>query len=250
MEVIPYNSRIYIEKTQYKHLNDSSKDESPSRNSLNPQNSSLDGEIVAIQVHTSTIVVALASEKVFIVDKASKEIVSTIFTNLSRIRALRISKDFDLFVAGSNDSDKKLIIKYNIAHTFSEILQTYEGHKSEIVSLALNASSSLLFSCGIDGSVYSWSCANGVIEKTYKNSTNGVASGIEISEDNKLLAVAFDNKVEIYSTESGKLTSTLKGPERNLVCMKMCNHKDFLCIAGCADHNIYIWNNNNIFPSI
>ncbi|KAH6636889.1 hypothetical protein F5144DRAFT_199344 [Chaetomium tenue] len=93
-------------------------------------------------------------------------------------------------------------------------IQTLEGHRRSVYSVAFSHDSKTLASASDDNTVKVWDAATGTCTATLKGHSSSVAS-VAFSHDSKTLASASDdNTVKVWDAATGTCTATLEGHSR------------------------------------
>ncbi|KAH7309734.1 hypothetical protein B0I35DRAFT_379296, partial [Stachybotrys elegans] len=95
--------------------------------------------------------------------------------------------------------------------TWNACLQTLEGHRDFVTSVAFSPDSKLVASGSKDGTLKIWAAATGALQKTFKDSISwGEVESIVFSPDSKLVASSSDHNVNIWAIATGAPQQTFR----------------------------------------
>lgn len=131
-------------------------------------------------------------------------------------------------------------VKPIVENAWSGCLQTLEGHKGSVCSVAFSHDSKLLAS-GPDSDriIKIWDAATGSLQQTLKGHRDSVLS-VVFSYNSKLLAsISTDYTIKIWDAETGSLQHTLNS--NRFIWSVAFSHDSKLLASGSGDKSIEIW---------
>ncbi|RYP09775.1 hypothetical protein DL765_008331 [Monosporascus sp. GIB2] len=139
------------------------------------------------------------------------------------------------------DKEPKWIVpKPIVEHKWSPCLQTLEGHKDSVLSVAFSHDSKLLASGSDDWTIKIWDTATGSLQQTLEGHEDWVMS-VAFSHNSKLLASGSNNgTINIWDTATGSLQQTLEG-HKDWVLSVAFSHNSKLLASGSNNGTINIW---------
>ncbi|POR38488.1 Uncharacterized protein TPAR_01313 [Tolypocladium paradoxum] len=126
---------------------------------------------------------------------------------------------------------------------WNDWLQTLEGHKDGVTSVALSHDSAILASASADCTVNVWRVENGHWIHTLKGHT-GKVSSVDFSHDSAfIVSGSFDGSVRMWGVVTGECVLVLGGHGPWIVSVAF-SHDSTLIAAASSDHKIRIWRTN------
>lgn len=96
-----------------------------------------------------------------------------------------------------------------VDESWSSCLQTLEGHRSPVSSIAWSPDGSQLASASVDNTVKIWDPATGQCASTLEGHGNSVRSIAWSPDGSRLASASYDNTVRIWDPATGQCVSTL-----------------------------------------
>jgi WD40 repeat protein len=120
------------------------------------------------------------------------------------------------------------------------LVQTFEGHKDILYSVAVSPDGKILASGSYDQKIKLWDVATGK-EITTLNGHNGAVFGLAFRPDGKILASASgDRTVKLWNVERGERVETLSQPTKDVNAVAFSPDGTKL-YAGGVDNRIRVW---------
>ncbi|UKZ75874.1 hypothetical protein TrVFT333_003570 [Trichoderma virens FT-333] len=133
-----------------------------------------------------------------------------------------------------------LKVKPAVDYHWSPYLQTLEGHREEVLSLAFSADGRYLASGSSDRIIKIWDATTGKVQQTLKGHSDEVNS-VAFSPDSRYLASGSrDSTIKIWDTTTGKVQQTLGGHIRQVNPVAFSPDGRYLA-SGSWDNTIKIW---------
>ncbi|PWI65022.1 hypothetical protein PCL_07434 [Purpureocillium lilacinum] len=127
-----------------------------------------------------------------------------------------------------------------VSDDWSQCLQTLEGHKDGIRSVAFSYDSALVLSGSHDKTIRVWRTATGECIQTLEGHDGWVFS-VALSHDSTLVASGSEDKtIRVWRMATGECIQTLKGHD-NWVTSVAFSHDSVLLASGSDDHTIRVW---------
>src|SRR6266480_52695 len=138
------------------------------------------------------------------------------------------------------EEPKWITIKPAIGDKWSACLQTLEGHRGWVWSVAFSHDSARLASASGDNTVKIWDASSGECLQTLEGH-RGWVSSVAFSHDSARLASASgDNTVKIWDASSGECLQTLEG-HRGGVWSVAFSHDSARLASASDDKTVKIW---------
>lgn len=130
-----------------------------------------------------------------------------------------------------NEEQTQVTIKPAIEDKWGACLQTLEGHRGAIYSLAFSHDSAWIASASGDTTVKIWDASSGECLQTLKDHRFGVLSVAFSHNSAQLASASFDTTVKIWDTSRGNCLHTLK-VHRNPVHSVVFSHDSAHLASG------------------
>jgi WD40 repeat protein len=105
---------------------------------------------------------------------------------------------------------KGIAINPAMSDSWSECLQTLEGHSSYVTSVAFSHDSTRLASASYDNTVKIWDASSGACLQTLEGHSSYVSSVAFSHDSTRLASASDDNTVKIWDASSGACLQTLE----------------------------------------
>ncbi len=149
-------------------------------------------------------------------------------------QAIKISPDGTLLVVA--DADHAIQLR---SLPTGELLNTLEGHRDLIYSLAISPDGRLLASGARDNTVKLWSLPDGELLQTLEGHTDGIKA-VAISADGRLLASGSeDATIRLWTLPEGTLLRTINN-QYNLESLAISPDSSLLAVAS-WDRTVKLW---------
>ncbi|KAK4067355.1 hypothetical protein Purlil1_13886 [Purpureocillium lilacinum] len=123
---------------------------------------------------------------------------------------------------------------------WSQYLQTLEGHKHFVMSVAFSNDSTLVVSGSADKAIRIWRTATGECIQTLEGHDSEVRS-VAFSHDSAFVASGSNDKtIRIWRTATGECIQTLEGHD-SMVTSVVFSHDSALVASGSDDNTIRVW---------
>ncbi|PWI65057.1 hypothetical protein PCL_07469 [Purpureocillium lilacinum] len=123
---------------------------------------------------------------------------------------------------------------------WSQYLQTLEGHKYSVMSVAFSNDSTLVASGSADKTIRIWRTATGECIQTLEGHDSMVTS-VAFSHDSALVASgSWDKTIRLWRTATGECIQTLEG-HGSIVKSVVFSHDSALVASGSWDKTIRLW---------
>ncbi|GKU08434.1 unnamed protein product [Fusarium langsethiae] len=124
---------------------------------------------------------------------------------------------------------------------WNAVLQTLEGHTSEVNSVVFSSDGRLIASGSNDNTIKIWNVATGKEEQTLEGHTNLVTSVVFSSDDRLIASGSHDNTIKIWNVATGKEEQTLE-VHTSWINSVVFSKDGRLIASGSYDETIKIWN--------
>ncbi|KAF7506453.1 hypothetical protein GJ744_011703 [Endocarpon pusillum] len=139
-----------------------------------------------------------------------------------------------------HEEPKGIIIKPSMSDDWSACLQTLEGHRDSVTSVAFSHDSAQLASASEDKTIKIWDMRSGTCLQTLKGHSYSVNS-VAFSHDSAQLASASEDKtIKIWDMRSGTCLQTLKGHSYSVNSVAF-SHDSAQLASASRDSTIKIW---------
>ncbi|KAF2187665.1 WD40 repeat-like protein [Zopfia rhizophila CBS 207.26] len=143
----------------------------------------------------------------------------------------------DLF---KEKAPKWITVKPGMGDKWSACLQTLEGHRSSISSLAFSHDSARLASASYDSTVKIWGASSGECLQTLEGHRGSVSSVAFSHDSARLASASSDSTVKIWDASSGECLQTLEG-HRGSVSSVAFSHDSARLASASYDSTVKIW---------
>lgn len=127
---------------------------------------------------------------------------------------------------------KWVTIKPKVDDAWSPCLQTLEGHKHHVMSVAFSPDSKLLASGSYDKTVKIWDASNGAFQESLNASS--IVCSVAFSSDSRLLAAGCrGSKIRVWDTATRTLQYVLRHDENDVEKVEPCQQKSI--VEGLGD---------------
>lgn len=117
-------------------------------------------------------------------------------------------------------------------------LEILESHAGGVNTLAMPSNSNLLFSAGMDGSLYGWDRGNG--ERLLDLKAQKGAIEVFGYSQNQLFSAGREEDIYVWDLEGEQLKTRLKGHKYYVESLDFCPKTNTL-VSGSRDNSIKIW---------
>ncbi|KAF1965715.1 HET-R [Bimuria novae-zelandiae CBS 107.79] len=132
------------------------------------------------------------------------------------------------------------IIKPDMEENWSACLQTLEGHRHEVNSVAFSPDSTRLASGSRDNTVKIWDASSGACLSTLKGHSSHISSVAFSPDSTQLTSGSEDKTVKIWDASSGACLSTLEGHSSHISSVAFSPDSTRLASGSC-DNTVKIW---------
>ncbi|KAF2202261.1 WD40 repeat-like protein [Delitschia confertaspora ATCC 74209] len=133
-----------------------------------------------------------------------------------------------------------ITIKPNIGDKWSSCLQTLEGHRGKVTSVAFSHGSTRLASASYDQTVKIWDTSSGDCLQTLEGHSNIVYSVAFSHDSSRLASASEDQTVKIWDLSNGNCLQTLKGNGHSITSVAFSHDSTWLALAS-TDQTAKIW---------
>ncbi|KZL75752.1 beta transducin-like protein HET-D2Y [Colletotrichum tofieldiae] len=133
-----------------------------------------------------------------------------------------------------------VITKPAVEDQWNACLQTLEGHKSSVSSVAFSRNNAHLASTSWDKTIKIWDTATGQCLQTLKGHRNTVSSADFISDSTQLVSASYDYTLKVWDIATGQCLQTLRG-HRNTVNSVILSRNSRQLASASDDCTVKIW---------
>jgi WD40 repeat protein len=176
-------------------------------------------------------------EGILVHDVEKRRVVRTIRDGImgARLNGLALSPDGERIVTASG----RMVKVWSAAS--GRQLHALEGHKGDVLSVAISADGKRIVSGSLDSTVKVWSTDTGLELLNLKGHTQPV-HGVAISPDGKhIVSGSADGTVRVWGSQKGLATHTLKG-HKGAVKSVAFHPEGKQIVSGGADGTVKVWN--------
>ncbi|KIM99418.1 hypothetical protein OIDMADRAFT_56552 [Oidiodendron maius Zn] len=142
------------------------------------------------------------------------------------------------------EEPKWIIIKPAMRNKWNACLQTFEGHKTAVMSAAFTHNSTRLASASWDGTVKIWDINSGECIQTL-GGDDAKAQSITFSHDStRLTSASGDDTIKIWDTGSYKCLQTLRGHNASVTSIAFSHDSTWL-VSASDDNTVKVWDMNS-----
>ncbi|EUC35743.1 hypothetical protein COCCADRAFT_34740 [Bipolaris zeicola 26-R-13] len=128
-----------------------------------------------------------------------------------------------------------------MSSTWSECVQTLEGHEGPVSSVAFSHDSSRVISGSYDSTVRVWDASSGASLLTLKGHTTLVTSVAFSHDSSRVASGSFDTTIRIWDSNSGICLPTLRGHNERINSVAFSCDSSWIA-SGSLDSTVKIWN--------
>ncbi len=126
-----------------------------------------------------------------------------------------------------------------------ELLRTFEGHSSWVLSVAISPDGNTLASASADSTIKLWNLKTGQLHRTLTKHSSWV-SAVAISPDGQtLISGSADKTINLWDLSAGQLRRTLTG-HSGTVCSLAISPDGKILASGSTDKTIKLWDLNKV----
>ncbi|KAJ3100215.1 hypothetical protein HK100_004741, partial [Physocladia obscura] len=118
-------------------------------------------------------------------------------------------------------------------------MNTLEGHKDYVNSIAISLDGKFIASGSSDNTVKIWDIQTGMVINTFEGHSGSVNS-VSMSTD-IIVSGSEDNLIKIWDTETGVLNCTLEGHNSPVLAVSISANGLFI-VSGSRDNTVKVWN--------
>ncbi|KAH8653204.1 WD40-repeat-containing domain protein [Tricladium varicosporioides] len=131
-----------------------------------------------------------------------------------------------------------------VVDNWNACLQTLEGHRRSVMSVAFSHDSTRLASASLDNTIKIWDISNGACLQTLEGHSDSVIS-VVFSHDSTWLASASEDKtVKIWDASNGACLQTLEGHSGSVMSVAF-SHDSTRLASTSWDKTVKVWDTNN-----
>jgi WD40 repeat protein len=134
-----------------------------------------------------------------------------------------------------------ITVRPKIEANWSVCLQTLEGHRWNVNSVAFSHESTLLASASHDNTIKIWNVSSGDCKWTFKGHGSWVMSVAFTHDSMQLASASDDNTIKIWNVSSGDCKWTLKGHGSRVKSVAF-THDSMQLASASRDMTVKIWN--------
>jgi WD40 repeat protein len=123
---------------------------------------------------------------------------------------------------------------------WSACLQTLEGHRDTITSVAFSCNSTQLASAAGDNTIRIWDASTGRCLRTLEGHSSRVSSAAFSPNSTRLVSASQDSTVKIWDVSSGACLQTLEGHSAKVESVAF-SHDSTQIVSASEDKTIKIW---------
>ncbi|ORX95667.1 hypothetical protein BCR34DRAFT_498329, partial [Clohesyomyces aquaticus] len=142
--------------------------------------------------------------------------------------------------------DSWITTKPTIEHDWSPCLQTLDGHRDEVNSVAFSHDSKFLASGSNDRTIKIWDTATGSLQQTFESHDGDWVNSVAISHDSKLVASGTSEGIDVWDVATGSLKQTLRNSGDSVKSVAF-SQDSAIIVSGLDCHIIEIWDVTNGF---
>ncbi|KAH7558833.1 hypothetical protein BM1_04970 [Bipolaris maydis] len=131
-----------------------------------------------------------------------------------------------------------------MASTWDACLQTLEGHRGTVSSVAFSHDSSRIVSGSFDRTAKIWDASSGACLLTLRDHDEAVSSVAFSHNSSRVVSGSHDTTAKIWDTNSGACLLTFRGHSK-YVCSVAFSYDSSWIASGSGDFTVKIWNSNN-----
>ncbi|MEO5332027.1 MAG: NB-ARC domain-containing protein [Magnetococcus sp. YQC-5] len=151
-----------------------------------------------------------------------------------RIASIRITRDGDKMITGSDDSTIKI---WDIES--KKLLKTLRGHRGNVLGVAVSPDSKLVASAGADQSLLLWEIENGSFQRLAGHT--GTVSWCDFHPNgNYLVSASYDNTLILWDVKEKKIIHHLKGHTKEILDCAFSPDGSYIASTS-EDEKIILW---------
>ncbi len=119
-------------------------------------------------------------------------------------------------------------------------LNTFEGHTSEVWTVAFNSDGKTLASADAEGTIHLWDVTTGQIKQTLEGHTDDIRSIAFSPDDSILVSGSLDRTIRLWDVATGQSEQTLEGHISEVWSVAF-NRDGSILASGSLDGTVLLW---------
>ncbi|KAI9172832.1 Atypical/ALPHA protein kinase [Paramyrothecium foliicola] len=153
--------------------------------------------------------------------------------------ALNFSAERSIIRTAFNEQSGWIITKPIVARDWSPCLQTFEGHRDVVSSVAYSPNAKFLASGSADNTIHIWETASGSLHHIIR--CDGSMRSVRFSFDSRLLIAGISRRIHVWDVATMTLRQTFEGHDDDINSVAISQDSVFL-VSGSDDQSVKVWN--------